>query len=120
LCGRDDYSGNNYDHRKDWLETRLEFLASCMAIDLLAVAILDNHFHVIVRNRPELAEQWSDHEVARRWLTLCPGTREKKSKTDKSDTPEKNKKNKDTPSEPSREEIDELLADKTKIGKVRE
>lgn len=110
LCGRDDYSGNNYDHRKDWLETRLEFLASCMAIDLLAVAILDNHFHVIVRNRPELAEQWSDHEVARRWLTLCPGTREKKRKRDKSDTP----------NEPSREKIDELLADKTKIGKVRE
>jgi len=103
LCGRDDYSGNNYDHRKDWLETRLEFLASCMAIDVLAVAILDNHFHVIVRNRPELAEQWSDQEVARRWLTLCPGTRKKK----------------DTSNEPSQEKIDALLADETKMGKVR-
>ena len=27
LCGEDPVSGNNYDHRKDWIQRRLEFLA---------------------------------------------------------------------------------------------
>jgi hypothetical protein len=28
LCGEDGYTGKNYDHRKCWIETRFEFLAS--------------------------------------------------------------------------------------------
>ena len=27
LCGQDEYTGKNYDHRKQWIEERLEFLA---------------------------------------------------------------------------------------------
>jgi hypothetical protein len=39
---------------------------------VLAFAILDNHFHVILRNRPDVVATWSDEEVARRWLRFCP------------------------------------------------
>ena len=38
LCGNDPYSGKNYDHRKDWVEQRLEVLACYMAVDVLATA----------------------------------------------------------------------------------
>ena len=70
LCGWDRESGNNYDHRKDWIRARLEALASIFAIDILDHAVLDNHFHTILRNRPEVAKDWEADEVLKRWTQL--------------------------------------------------
>jgi hypothetical protein len=39
---------------------------------VLGFAVQSNHFHVILRNRPDGVEQWSDTEVAQRWSRLCP------------------------------------------------
>jgi REP element-mobilizing transposase RayT len=72
LCGDDPHTGQNYDHRKAWLERRLAFLAGQFGIDVLGFAILSNHFHLVLRNRPDVVAAWSDSEVASRWLTLCP------------------------------------------------
>ncbi|MCE9555437.1 MAG: transposase, partial [Planctomycetes bacterium] len=72
LLGDDPLTGRNYDHRKDWLEERLQFLAGQFGIDVLAFSILSNHFHLIVRNRPDVVATWSDTEVAQRWLRLSP------------------------------------------------
>jgi REP element-mobilizing transposase RayT len=58
--------------RKQWLEKRIEFLTEHLAISVASFAIMDNHFHMLVRLDPDRADQWSDEEVARRWLTLCP------------------------------------------------
>lgn len=75
LCGKDHTTGRNYDHRKQWLEEGFKRLASIFAIDLIGYAIMSNHFHVILRSRPDLVKNWSDTEVARRWLMLCPPRR---------------------------------------------
>lgn len=72
LCGQDPVSGKYFDHRKRWLEQRLQILARHFGIDLLGFAILSNHFHLVLRNRPDVVATWSDKEVARRWLSLCP------------------------------------------------
>ena len=64
LCGDDPYTGRNYDHRKAWLEQRLAFLAGQFGIDVLGFAILSNHFHLVLRNRPDVVATWSDTEVA--------------------------------------------------------
>jgi hypothetical protein len=72
LLGDDALTGNNFDHRKQWFVDRFELLANCFAIDLLTYAVMDNHFHVVLRNRPDVLATWSDEEVARRWLRLCP------------------------------------------------
>jgi hypothetical protein len=72
LMGEDPVSGKNFDHRKQWLENRLHRMAACFGIDLLCYSILSNHFHLILRSRPDVVETWDDTEVARRWLTLCP------------------------------------------------
>ena len=72
LCGTDSLTGKNFDHRKTWLEDRFRLLAGLFGIDLLGFAILANHFHLILRNRPDVVATWSDDEVARRWLLLCP------------------------------------------------
>ena len=70
--GSDPVSGNNYDHRKQWLEDRLRHFAACFGIDLLCFSILSNHFHLVLRSRPDVVASWSDTEVARRWLMICP------------------------------------------------
>ena len=36
---------------------------------------MSNHLHVILRNRPDVVQTWSDEEVAIRWLRVFPGKR---------------------------------------------
>ena len=72
LCGVDPLTGENFEHRKVWIEHRLEFLAAQFGIDVIGFSVLSSHFHVILRNRPDVVATWSDEEVARRWRMLCP------------------------------------------------
>ena len=58
------------EDRRTILIARLEHLAAIFAIDVVEFAVLDNHFHLILRTHPELAWAWSADEVAMRWLWL--------------------------------------------------
>lgn len=75
LLGDDPISGKNFDYRKHWIEQTLEHFSSQFGIDLLGFAILSNHFHLLVRTRPDIVATWDDTEVARRWLMVCPHRR---------------------------------------------
>ncbi len=75
LLGDDPFSGKNFDHRKQWLDEQLIHQARHFGIDLLCQAILSNHFHLVLRSRPDVVAGWDDSEVARRWLMLCPERR---------------------------------------------
>lgn len=72
LCGLDQYSGRSYEHRKDWVKSRLIQLADGFAVDVFSYAVMSNHLHVVIRNRPDIAAKWTDEEVARKWLDLFP------------------------------------------------
>ena len=65
--------GEGYEHRKQWIEDRLELLARCFAISVCGFAIMDNHLHILVRLEPERIKDWSDAEVVRRWGTVVEG-----------------------------------------------
>jgi len=67
LCGNDHYSGKNFDHRRQWIENRFIDLSQVFAIDLLAYAVMSNHYHVVVRINTEKAAKWSDADVIERW-----------------------------------------------------
>jgi len=75
LLGDDPVTGKNYDHRKAWMEDELQHLALYFGCDLLCYSILSNHFHLILRSRPDVVATWDDAEVARRWMMLCPKRR---------------------------------------------
>lgn len=75
LAGKDEKTGIDYSFRKEWIRRRLESLASVFGIDVLTYAIMSNHIHVILRNRPDVVAQWSDEEAALRWLRVFPGKR---------------------------------------------
>ncbi len=64
--------GDDWGHRRQWVEDRLAELIQIFAIQSCAYAIMSNHLHLVLRIDPELARMWSDIEVARRWLQLYP------------------------------------------------
>ena len=72
LCGIDTYSGRDYSHRKAWILDRLRALAGLFGVEVCGYAIMSNHLHLVLRNRPDSVEQWSDAEVALRWCKLFP------------------------------------------------
>lgn len=73
LCGQDHYSGQDYEHRRQWVVDRLAVLGEVFAIDLCAYAVMSNHYHVVVRLNQKQAQAWSDAEVAERWMQLFSG-----------------------------------------------
>ncbi|MFG0262867.1 MAG: hypothetical protein ACF788_10800, partial [Novipirellula sp. JB048] len=68
LTGGDPVSGRDYSGRREWIRRRMEALASVLAIDVLSYAIMSNHIHLILRNRPDVVAEWTDRDVALRWL----------------------------------------------------
>ncbi|MDZ4114498.1 MAG: transposase [Xanthomonadaceae bacterium] len=72
LCGEDRYSGQSFEHRRQWIEDRMQHLADVFAVSLWAYAVMSNHLHVVVQVLPDVAAQWADEEVAERWIRLFP------------------------------------------------
>jgi hypothetical protein len=47
LCGRDQHSGNDYEHRRGWIEDRILALDNEYALDICAYAVMSNHYHIV-------------------------------------------------------------------------
>ena len=103
LLGEDAVTGKNYDHRKLWIDDQLVQQARHFGIDLLCQAILSNHFHLVLRSRPDVVAEWNDSEVARRWLMLCPVRRDENRQ----------------PLEPTEFELNHIRNDKEKMAAIR-
>ena len=73
LCGHDEHTGQDYEHRRQWIEARIIELAECFCVSVYAYAVMSNHFHVVLHVDPAATAALSDKEVARRWLTTFPG-----------------------------------------------
>ena len=110
LMGDDPYSGKNFDHRKRWIEGKLKLLAENFGIDLLAFSCLSNHFHLVLRSRPDVVATWDDTEVARRWWTLCPQRKVKR---------EVNGQVVSVPAEPTEWDLNSIRNDPVKLAAVR-
>ncbi len=97
LCGR--VGRQDFSHRKYWLLSRLELLASAFALEVYAFAVMSNHFHLVVYYNPCAASEWSDIDVIERWLKI----------SNHADAPE-----------PFKEEIRRsLLADAERLSRIR-
>jgi hypothetical protein len=104
LMGEDELTGRDFSHRKGWVEIRAKQLAQVFMIDLLGYAIMDNHLHNTLRNRPDLAKQLSDREVVRRSLMIHPAWMPETEELE----------------EPPKEMIDKLVKDKAYVEQSRE
>ena len=71
LCGFDPYTGQDFSHRKEWILDRMRALAGLFAIEVCGYSVMSNHLHLVLRNRPDIAEQCSPLETCERpdaWL----------------------------------------------------
>ena len=73
LCGKDDFSGRNYEHRRQWVVDRLKELAEVFAIEICAYAVMSNHYHVVLHINREQGESWNTREALQRWTKLFSG-----------------------------------------------
>ncbi len=73
LCGDGHSGGENYDHRKQWIVSRIRFLSYIYAIDVCAYAVMSNHYHVVLHVDKARTLSWTNREVAERWLQLYSG-----------------------------------------------
>ncbi|WP_025821390.1 transposase [Shewanella marina] len=74
LCGVDSYTGQSYEHRRDWIEERLLSLVQVFSIDICSYAVMHNHLHVVLKVDIERMQAWSDEEVILQWQKLFKGT----------------------------------------------
>jgi REP element-mobilizing transposase RayT len=80
--------GETTPYRKGWVEDEIFRLINIMAIDLFAHSVLSNHYHILIKIRPDIVKRWSAEEVAKRYFALCPSSRKKRPKgVKKSDPP---------------------------------
>ena len=49
LWGIDHYSGKSYEHRRQWVVDRIRLLSSLFAIDVCAYAVMNNHYHLVLK-----------------------------------------------------------------------
>ena len=73
LCGDDQLTGQNYNHRRQWIEDKLYELIEIFALDCCAYAVMSNHYHVVLHVDYEQAQDWDRDEVIVRWHALFKG-----------------------------------------------
>jgi len=59
LTGIDQYTGKSYEHRRDWVESRILELAAVFAIDVGVYAVMSNHLHLVLRVDIFEANAWT-------------------------------------------------------------
>jgi len=73
LCGADESTGRNYEHRRQWIEDKLLELAQIFALDICAYAVMSNHYHVVLYINQDQAENWNMDDVINHWHNLFTG-----------------------------------------------
>ena len=95
LCGKDPLTGNDYEHRKQWIKSRLQFISKYFHVEVCGYSVLSSHYHCMLRSRPDRARNLSSEEVAKKWWYLFPKRRDLLG----------------NPEEPKDEELDQILLD---------
>ena len=93
--------------RREWVVSRLEFLAQSAAIDVISFAVMENHLHLLLRTRPEVVRGWTDREVALRRARMLPNRRLRRSVGTPLD------------GEPTDEEIAAIMSSPRRLEKAR-
>ena len=73
LCGTDHFTKKSYEHRRDWLESKMLSLSKVFCIDIAAYAIMHNHYHVVLHINQMETESLSVDDIILRWHALFKG-----------------------------------------------
>ena len=73
LCGKDLKTGEDYEHRRQWIVDRIRILSSVFSIEILSYAVMSNHYHIVVKLDYNAPNTWSMEEIIQRWLCVFKG-----------------------------------------------
>ena len=48
LCSEDKYSGQSFEHRRQWIVERIRFLTDIFPIEVCDYSIMSNHYHLVL------------------------------------------------------------------------
>ncbi|ROS05082.1 hypothetical protein EDC56_0605 [Sinobacterium caligoides] len=65
--------GDEYEHRRGWVESRLFRLAEVFCLDIAAYAVMSNHYHVVLHINSAEAAALDTEAVIARWHQLFKG-----------------------------------------------
>ncbi|SON48891.1 transposase [Vibrio tapetis] len=67
LCGEDTVTNTSYEHRREWVEHKIQSLTHTYCIDVCAYAVMSNHYHVVLHINRDKALGLSLDGVVERW-----------------------------------------------------
>ncbi|WP_417760534.1 transposase [Shewanella sp.] len=70
LCGEDALTGRSYEHRREWIATKIRQLSAIFCIDICAYAVMNNHYHLVLKIDVASQQALSATEVIERWTQL--------------------------------------------------
>ncbi|MGL6312942.1 transposase [Vibrio sp. WXL103] len=70
LCGQDPLTNASYEHRRGWIERKIDVLAHIYCIDICAYAIMSNHYHLVVNINKRKALECTLDEIVERWSRI--------------------------------------------------
>lgn len=73
LCGYDRFTGRSFDHRRSFIEKELLRLGQVFFLDVVAFAVMSNHFHVILFIDQSAQEGAGALDIVRRWHQIHQG-----------------------------------------------
>ena len=73
LCGEDKVTGKSYEHRRGWIVDKIKALSAIFCIDVCAYAVMNNHYHLVLKIDTDKAKSLSNSEIIRRWCKVTKG-----------------------------------------------
>jgi len=70
LCGEDKFSGQTFEHRREWVINRIRYLSDVFCIEVCAYSIMSNHYHIILYVNEEELANCSNQQVCERWSKI--------------------------------------------------
>ncbi len=74
LCGEDILTGRSYEHRREWVESKLLALTNVFCIDVCAYAVMSNHTHIVLHVDAKKVKRLNDKAIVLRWHKGFKGT----------------------------------------------
>ena len=68
LAGFDRFTQTSFEHRRQWIVNRMIHLSTIFSIDICAYAVMNNHYHIVLK--VEDNKQWQKKQVFETWKKL--------------------------------------------------
>jgi REP element-mobilizing transposase RayT len=73
LCGEDKLTGRSYEHRRGWIVDKIKVLSSIFCIDICAYAVMNNHYHLVLKIDVDKAKSLTQKDIISRWCQITKG-----------------------------------------------